>query len=177
MIVFSVVLCCGFAVYLHMTFKCQELTAISLGHEPQNLTGFWFNNTNNDADLYSTNVWWPKMCSWPSTGICDDFVDSEGGRAKEQFVLVNYTEKDLGTKEPESWSPSPLAYQGYGCWSEGGSNAGAYFLNGIFAAFAMATGASALLVSAVVFILQKTVGTCCGKPLVDEEAPVGMLVE
>merc|ERR1712032_1072922 len=110
---------------------------------------------------YSNNQWLPRSCEWPSTDVCDSLVDAEGGSAMEGFVLVNYTEKDLGTREPVAWSLSPLAYQNFGCWSEGGQNAGAYFLNGIVAAFLMAAGASALLVSAVVFLLKQTVGSCC----------------
>lgn len=159
----SLLLLLGLGIYLHLTFACRDLTATSLGVEPENQTGLWVNGT---AEVWrtATNQWYPRICDWPATGICDDFVDEEGARAQDQFVLVNFTERDLGIREKQPWSPSPLAYQGFGCWSEG---SGEYFLNGIVAAFAMAGGASALLVSSVVFGLKKTGNKCCGKPLED----------
>ncbi|CAK0838220.1 unnamed protein product [Prorocentrum cordatum] len=162
----SLLLLLGLGIYLHLTFACRDLTATSLGFEPENQTGVWVNATAQ-LPWTAAKLWLPRMCDFPTTGICDDFVDEEGARAQEQFVLINFTERDLGIRERLPWSPSPLAYQGFGCWSEG---SGDFFFNGILAAFAMAAGASALLMSSVVFGLKRTGNSCCGRPL--EEKPL-----
>jgi len=161
---FFVVLAVGLGLYIQLTFLCQAVTARDLGHVPENNTGIWVNNSLG-ATQYAKNQWFPRQCSWPSHGICDDFVDINGHSAQEMFVLVNYTERNLGTAPPAPWSPSPLAYQGSGCWSEGSSE---YFGQGLLASLFMSVGASGLLVAAIVKALQKAGKRCCGKPLADD---------
>eukprot|EP00929_Paragymnodinium_shiwhaense_P100849 TRINITY_DN63483_c0_g1_i1.p1 TRINITY_DN63483_c0_g1~~TRINITY_DN63483_c0_g1_i1.p1 ORF type:complete len:210 (-),score=0.41 TRINITY_DN63483_c0_g1_i1:157-786(-) len=161
----SLVLVAGLAVYIHLTFLCRDLTAYDLGHEPKNQTGLWVNASNlTDSDR---PLWFARGCDWPATGLCEDNVDRLGKRAqsdfKDQIALVNYTKVHLGVAEKVSWSLSPLDYQGgNGCWSEG---SGAYFGNGIMAALLMSIGASGLLISLIILIIQRTSGECCGRPL------------
>jgi hypothetical protein len=84
------------------------------------------------------------------------------GEGQETMFLENCTSVDLGYNEERPWSLSPLAYQGSGCWSEG---SGDYMLNGLASSALMSAGIALLVVSLGVKILEKTVGTCCGRPI------------
>lgn len=150
LIVGILILLGGVVAYVDLTFKCQEATQHSLGWVPVNGTGVWVSNATDFS--WDTDVYWPQ----PDKG-------------HEGEVLVNFTKEDLGISEPWSWSLSPFAYSGSGCWSEG---SGAHAGQGMLTALLLALGTALLVVAAVVKVVEKTCGTCCGRPFKTPAAAV-----
>mmetsp|Transcript_11243 Transcript_11243/g.19947 ORF Transcript_11243/g.19947 Transcript_11243/m.19947 type:complete len:205 (+) Transcript_11243:46-660(+) len=147
----TVALVSGLGIYLALTFQCQAVSGPWLGNEPVPGTGVWVDGGTGFTELGTAETtWWPPE-----------------GSARDGQVLVNATLKDLG-RGTVAWSPSPLAYEGGPCWSEGNSQ---FFMQGFGASVLMAGGASMLLVSAIVFAVKRNGGTCCGRLIERPKAP------
>lgn len=140
-----IILVVGLGMYIDLTVKCRNTTSRWLGVLPVNGTGVLINASLPQPE---------GTPQWFGVGV------------PAGMQLVNFTSNDLGYSTPIAWSPSPFGYENSPCWSEG---MGAYFDYGIAISFCLSIGTALLLVSVVVKVLQKTVGTCCGRPILPED--------
>jgi len=152
----------GLSVYVDLTFKCYDLWRPSCTWEPAAGTGVWVSDPpDGSARMFITDsgVWLPR----PGEGHVGE-------------ILVNFTANETCTPHTKSWSLSPLAYEGNGCWSEGGNSAGAYFNQGLFTSLLLSMGLSMLLMSACTKLSEKTQGGkcfCTGRDIYPPELAAG----